>query len=46
MHVIGAVWAFDRDEARGKRAFLIALIALTALALVGGGASWIWLMTR
>jgi hypothetical protein len=46
VHLAGAVWAFDRNDPRGRRAFLYALVGLTALPVVGGGISWIWLMTR
>jgi ABC-type Fe3+ transport system permease subunit len=45
-HVVGLVWAFDRDEMRGRRVFLGAMLALFAIALLVGGSSWIWLMTR
>ncbi|HEX3343238.1 MAG TPA: hypothetical protein VHS09_01645 [Polyangiaceae bacterium] len=46
VHLAGVLWAFDRDEARGRRAFVYSLLGLTGVAVLGGGASWIWLMTR
>jgi len=46
VHLAGVFWAFDRNEARARRTFVWSLLVLTAIALVVGGASWIWLMTR
>jgi hypothetical protein len=46
VHLAGAFWAFDRNEPRGRRAFTLSLLALTAVPIVLGGVSWIWLMTR
>jgi len=46
VHLAGVVWAFDRNEARGRRVFVVALLALSAVAFVLGGVSWVWLMTR
>jgi hypothetical protein len=46
VHLAGVFWAFDRDEPRGRRALLWSLLGLTAVPIVGGGISWIWLMTR
>ncbi|MGD0526024.1 MAG: hypothetical protein ABSE49_12815 [Polyangiaceae bacterium] len=46
VHLAGVLWAFDRNEPRGRRAFTLSLLALTAVPVVGGGVSWIWLMTR
>jgi hypothetical protein len=46
VHVLGAVWAFSRDAARGRRIFVVSTAALAAVAVVGGGASWLWLMSR
>jgi hypothetical protein len=46
MHGAGVVWAFSRDDALGRRTFWGALAVLGGVALVGGGASWLWLMTR
>jgi hypothetical protein len=46
VHVAGALWAFDSDEARGRRIFTTTLVLLAGVAAVLGGASWIWLMTR
>ena len=45
-HVAGAIWAFHADEPRGRRVFLVTMVALFAVAVVLGGGSWIWLMTR
>jgi hypothetical protein len=45
-HVLGVVWAFDRNEGRGRRVFIAALVGLFAIAVLFGGGSWIWLMTR
>jgi hypothetical protein len=45
-HVAGLVWGLDRDERRGKRRFTIAMIAMTAVPIMLGGVTWIWLMTR
>jgi hypothetical protein len=46
VHLAGVYWAFDPDEARGRRVFRVALLGLTAIAVVGGGIWWAWLMTR
>src|ERR1700679_464168 len=46
VHVAGVVWAFDANEARGRRIFVLSLVVLGAVALLGGGLSWIWLMWR
>jgi hypothetical protein len=45
-HLAGVFWGVDRDEKRGKRVFLVATAVLLAVPVLGGGASWIWLMTR
>ena len=45
-HVAGVAWAFARDAARGKRLFLAVTAVLLGLPVVGGGASWVWLLTR
>jgi ABC-type sugar transport system permease subunit len=46
VHLVGVLWAFDPDEVRGRRVFRVALLALAAVAVVVGGITWIWLMTR
>jgi ABC-type Fe3+ transport system permease subunit len=46
VHLAGVVWAFDPDEVRGRRMFRWALAALSAIAAVVGGVTWVWLMTR
>jgi MFS family permease len=45
-HVAGIVWGRDRDETRGRRRFVVAMAVLFILPALGGGVSWIWLMTR
>jgi hypothetical protein len=45
-HVAGVAWGVDRNEKRGKRVFVAATAALLVIPILGGGASWIWLMTR
>jgi hypothetical protein len=45
-HAAGAVWAFARDAARMRRFFVATTAVLLAVPIVGGGASWIWLVTR
>ena len=45
-HVLGVAWARAGDAPRGLRAFALRTSLLTGVAVVGGGASWIWLMTR
>ncbi|HEY3818516.1 MAG TPA: hypothetical protein VGL81_15185 [Polyangiaceae bacterium] len=46
VHLAGVLWAVDRNEARGRRAFVLSLAGLTSVAVLGGGFSWVWLMTR
>jgi hypothetical protein len=46
VHLAGVYWAFARDEVRGRRVFVVTLLGLTAVALLGGGIAWLWLMTR
>ncbi len=46
VHVAGVVWGLERDDARGKRRFGIAMAVLAVVPIVLGGASWIYLMTR
>jgi hypothetical protein len=45
-HLAGVVWGVDRNERRGKRIFIAATVVLLAVPILGGAASWIWLMTR
>jgi hypothetical protein len=45
-HLAGIAWGVDRDERRGKRVFIVTTAVLLALPILGGGGSWIWLMTR
>jgi hypothetical protein len=45
-HVAGVVWAAHPDETRGRRIFVVSMVALAGVAVVLGGGSWIWLMTR
>jgi hypothetical protein len=45
-HAAGVVWGFDRNEKRGKRFFVVSMAALGGIPVLGGAASWIWLMTR
>jgi hypothetical protein len=45
-HAAGVVWGLDRDEKRGKRIFVMSMAALGGVPVLGGAASWIWLMTR
>jgi len=44
-HFAGVVWGVDRNERRGKRVFVAATVVLLVVPILGGGASWIWLMT-
>jgi hypothetical protein len=45
-HALGVAWARAGDGPRGLRAYAVRASVLTGAAIVGGGASWIWLMTR
>jgi hypothetical protein len=45
-HALGVAWARARDTQRGLRAYAVRSSVLAGAAIVGGGASWIWLMTR
>jgi hypothetical protein len=45
-HALGVAWARAGDDRRGSRAFAVRTSLLTGVAVVAGGASWIWLMTR
>ncbi len=46
VHLAGIAWAVDRNEVRGGRMFRWALAGLSVIAVLVGGASWVWLMTR
>jgi hypothetical protein len=46
VHAAGAVWAFAKDAARARRLFIATTAVLLGVPIVGGGASWIWLVTR
>ena len=45
-HAAGATWAFARDAARMRRLFVATTAVLLGVPVIGGGASWIWLVTR
>jgi hypothetical protein len=45
-HAAGAVWALSRDEARGRRAFLLALVLLGGIPVLVGGTLWAWLVLK
>ncbi len=46
VHAAGVVWAWSRDPARGRRVFVLSSAVLGGVAVVAGGASWLWLMSR
>ncbi len=46
VHAAGVAWAFARDAARMRRLFVATTAVLLGVPIVGGGASWIWLVTR
>jgi hypothetical protein len=46
VHAAGAVWALAKDAARARRFFVATTAVLLGVPVVGGGASWIWLITR
>jgi hypothetical protein len=46
VHVAGVYWGVARDEARARRVFVVTLVGLAAVAVVGGGISWLCLMAR
>jgi len=46
VHAAGAAWAFARDATRARRWFVAITAVLFGVPVVGGGASWIWLVTR
>jgi hypothetical protein len=45
-HAAGVVWGLDRDEKRGRRLFIVGMAVLAGVPVLGGGISWIWLVTR
>jgi hypothetical protein len=45
-HAPGAVWAWSRDDARGRRFFLLAMVLLGAVPTLVGGALWGWLVLK
>jgi hypothetical protein len=45
-HAVGAVWAWRRDEARGRRTFVLAMALLGGVPVFAGGALWGWLMLK
>ena len=45
-HAIAVPWAFGRDPARLRRPTWIGIGALTALGVLFGAASWLWLVLR
>jgi hypothetical protein len=46
VHASGAFWALSPDARRGRRVWVASMLVLGILPVVGGGASWIWLMGR
>jgi hypothetical protein len=46
VHVAGALWAWSPDARRGWRVFAWVSGVLLTVAVVAGGASWIWLMSK
>jgi hypothetical protein len=46
VHAAGAVWAWSADARRGWRVFAWSSGALMTVAVVVGGASWLWLMNK
>jgi hypothetical protein len=45
-HGAGAVWALSANAARARRLFLAVTAVLLGVPILGGGISWIWLVTR
>lgn len=45
-HLLALPWVFGRDPARGRRLFLKSFAALSAVVLLAGAASWLWLWLR
>jgi hypothetical protein len=46
VHAAGALWAWSPDARRGWRIFAWSSGVLMTVAVVVGGASWIWLMNK
>jgi hypothetical protein len=46
VHAVGALWAWSADARRGWRVFVWTSGALLSVAVVAGGASWLWLMNK
>lgn len=46
VHAAGAAWAWSADARRGFRLFAWSSGALMAIAVVAGGGSWLWLMSK
>jgi hypothetical protein len=46
VHVAAVPWARAKDERRQKRLFFTMLAVLSAVFVLVGGGSWIWLMAR
>ncbi|MEO7331944.1 MAG: hypothetical protein ABI193_25430 [Minicystis sp.] len=45
-HLLAIPWVFSRDPARGRRFFLQSFAILSALVVLAGAASWLWLWLR
>ena len=45
-HLVALPWAFAADDRRGLRRYLLGVGAVAGLALLVGGASWLWLLLR
>jgi hypothetical protein len=45
-HLFAVPWLLARDRRRGVRVFLTSVAIEAALAVVSGGASWLWLVLR
>lgn len=46
VHATGAAWAWAADARWGRRLFAWSSGVLLAVAVLVGGASWIWLMSK
>lgn len=46
VHAVGVAWAWSKDARRGWRVFAWTSGALMTVAVVVGGASWLWLMSK
>jgi hypothetical protein len=45
-HLFAVPWILARDRRRGVRIFLTSVAIQAALAVLSGGASWLWLVLR